>query len=99
MSATEETIYNVLLIAGFVTAAVVFVTLYFLSAPYGRHGRTGWGPALPPRVGWVLMEIPAALCVPGLIFWGTNWQPESVWISVLGSIALMLLLLLAWAAL
>jgi len=76
----ETTFYALLLYAGFAMAAVSFAALYFISAPYGRHGRKGWGPSLPPRLGWMVMELPAALGVPLLIFWGTGWQLGPVWI-------------------
>ena len=38
---------------------VTFLTLLFISAPYGRHIRSGWGPLLSKRTGWILMETPA----------------------------------------
>lgn len=42
-------------------AAVVFVSLLFISAPYGRHARGGWGPGVNARTGWMVMEAPASL--------------------------------------
>ncbi len=48
-------------------ALAVFVLLLFISAPYGRHGRAGWGPTVGNRSGWLIMEVPAvatmALCL------------------------------------
>jgi 3-oxo-5-alpha-steroid 4-dehydrogenase 1 len=40
---------------------VTFVILLFITAPYGRHSRRDWGPTLPNRVGWVIMELPSLL--------------------------------------
>lgn len=38
---------------------LTFVSLFFVTAPYGRHARGGWGPSVSQRLGWVLMELPA----------------------------------------
>lgn len=42
-------------------APLVFVVLFFIKAPYGRHIRRGWGPLLDNRIGWFIMESPAVL--------------------------------------
>ncbi len=42
-------------------AAATAVSLLFITAPYGRHGRSGWGPTLPARLAWVLMESPSVV--------------------------------------
>ena len=41
------------------SALAVFPVLFFVPAPYGRHFRPGWGPALSARLGWVAMEWPS----------------------------------------
>ncbi len=38
---------------------ITVVALFFVTAPYGRHQRRGWGPEVGQRLGWVLMELPA----------------------------------------
>lgn len=58
---TEVAIYNTLLAGWFVLAAITFVVLLRLAAPYGRHAQPGWGMQLPNRLGWILMEAPAVL--------------------------------------
>lgn len=56
--------------AWFGVAAITACALFFLSAPYGRHARDGWGPSMPARLGWFLMELPAALTI--LIYVAVN---------------------------
>lgn len=41
--------------------AVSFFVLLFISAPYGRHAREGWGPSMNARAAWVLMEAPSPI--------------------------------------
>jgi len=40
-------------------AVLVFLSLFFIVAPYGRHTRGGWGPVISARMGWVVMEVPS----------------------------------------
>ena len=53
-----------------VLALVTFVSLRFVVAPYGRHTRPGWGPTVPARAGWVIMESPAVLFFAGVYLAG-----------------------------
>jgi protein-S-isoprenylcysteine O-methyltransferase Ste14 len=47
-------------------AVPTLVVLLHVDAPYGRHARRGWGPAVPARIAWMVMEAPAALGLPAL---------------------------------
>lgn len=48
-------------------APLVFVILFFIKAPYGRHISQGWGPLLDNRSGWFIMELPAVLVFGGIL--------------------------------
>lgn len=63
--------FNTFLWIWLATAAVTFVLLFFISAPYGRHNRKGWGPQIDNKWGWFFMEIvsPSALVVSFLMGW------------------------------
>lgn len=53
--------YQILLRVEFIFALITFISLLFISAPYGRFNRQGWGPTLPARWAWMIMESPAML--------------------------------------
>lgn len=42
-------------------AVITALALLFVTAPYGRHQRGGWGSTISARAGWVIMESPAVL--------------------------------------
>lgn len=44
-------------------AVITFIYLLKRPAPYGRHTQTNWGPMIPNRVGWFIMELPVLLLV------------------------------------
>ncbi|MGA9575533.1 MAG: DUF1295 domain-containing protein [Lysobacterales bacterium] len=50
-----------------ILAVPVFLLLFFVKAPYGRHIRAGWGPSLDSRLGWFVMELPAVLVFGGIV--------------------------------
>lgn len=58
----EATLYTWLLVGVFVAAALSMLALLFVTAPYGRHTRPGWGPQINTRAAWLLMESPS-------VFW------------------------------
>jgi len=68
----ELTVYNGLLAGWFALALVVFIALFFVAAPYGRHTRRGWGLTINNRLGWVLMESPAPVAFAICFFIGSR---------------------------
>jgi hypothetical protein len=66
----------ILLAASLMTAITVFIVLFFLPAPYGRQGRTGWGPQIPTWLGWLLMESVSALLM--LVMFITGEAPRAI---------------------
>ena len=67
----------------FALALLTFVLLQVITAPYGRHQRSGWGPTLPNRVAWILMESPSVLLFGALFFVGEH-RAEAVPLVLLG---------------
>ncbi|MFQ6006832.1 MAG: DUF1295 domain-containing protein, partial [Woeseia sp.] len=58
---TELQIHNFLVLTTISLAGATFIALLSVNAPYGRHLRPGWGPTIPARIGWIVMESPAVL--------------------------------------
>ena len=48
-----------ILLGVFAVTPIVALSTLFLTAPYGRHARQGWGFTIDTRLLWVLMESPA----------------------------------------
>ena len=60
-------------LAGYAVLCVATVVpLLFVTAPYGRHARSGWGPSMPEKLGWVVMESPAVLFFAYIFSQGEN---------------------------
>ena len=54
-----HTLYQYSLYLVLLVAPVVFIILFFVSAPYGKHSRPGWGIMMNNRLAWIIMESPA----------------------------------------
>jgi len=70
------TTYRALVMVELALALPTALALAFVAAPYGRHARAGWGPTIPGRLGWVLMECPAPLFFAAVYLAGPRrWEP------------------------
>jgi 3-oxo-5-alpha-steroid 4-dehydrogenase 1 len=72
---TEMSFYRWLVVAWMALAVVTFVLLFFVTAPYGRFTRSGWGPRISARLGWILMETP--VLVTFLVLYGLSDRKSS----------------------
>ena len=52
-------LFNTICIIWASIGIATFVLLQFVTAPYGRHIKKGWGPEISNKLGWVLMELPS----------------------------------------
>lgn len=55
--------FNTLCILWSIIALITFVFLLFVTAPYGRYTRKGWGLLVDNRLGWIIMELPSFLII------------------------------------
>lgn len=65
---TERELFDALLYGWFGLSLATFVSLQFITAPYGRHWRRGWGPELGATTGWMVMELPAVVVFPACLW-------------------------------
>lgn len=56
---TGDPTYDAALVVGLVLSALTAFAGFFVRTPYGRFAQGSWGPMLPVRWGWLLMEAPA----------------------------------------
>lgn len=57
-------------------SALVLPVLLFIPAPYGRHLRAGWGPTMPAKLGWFVMELPSFALFGALLFTLNPWRVD-----------------------
>jgi hypothetical protein len=75
--------YGYALVGLLIGGVCSLLLLLFISAPYGRHARPGWGPMASPRTAWLAMEIPALLA----FLYGTiRWSGPDIWAWAIGGL-------------
>ncbi len=68
----ELFILNVIQIVWLCISLVIFISLFFITAPYGRHKKSGWGIMLGSRLAWILMETPSPVIMFILFLTGNH---------------------------
>ncbi len=61
-------------------AIVVHITMFFVTAPFGRHTTENWGISINNKTAWIVMEMPSLLIMLCFLFRGHNSFNSYVWI-------------------
>lgn len=78
----QDALMNLPLLVQFALCPVVLASLLWVTAPYGRHHTAGWGPNLPNRTAWVLMELPALLVITLLVLASPAGRMPQAWLPL-----------------
>jgi 3-oxo-5-alpha-steroid 4-dehydrogenase 1 len=71
---------NLFAVAWTVLAVVLVPAMLWVTAPYGRHVRPGWGPMMQSRAGWMLMEGASLLLFVALFLIGGTAKTAPMWV-------------------
>ena len=63
-----EDLYYTFLLVWAAVALVVFFSLFYKTAPYGRYHKHSSSFKLPSRLGWIVMESPTVIGILLLLF-------------------------------
>jgi hypothetical protein len=66
----ERALHRWLCLGVIATAVATAIVLRWVTAPYGRHARPGWGPTVSARTAWIGMELPSAAVFLAVYLWG-----------------------------
>ena len=70
-------LFNIFLIVMSAIAVVVYVSLFFVDAGYGKFYNPKWGPSVNNKIGWVLMESPVFITML-LLWWFSDRRNDIV---------------------
>jgi hypothetical protein len=76
--------FNTLVYIWMAVALLSFPFILKITAPYGRHTSTTWGPVIDNRMGWIIMEMPALVVFAGFFLAGTGERPAITWVFFIG---------------
>ena len=72
--------FDFLLLIWMGLAVVIFPVLLRVTVPYGKHTHEKWGPLIPSKWGWLLMEIPVLVVISWYFFTGKVEKSSVVYV-------------------
>jgi 3-oxo-5-alpha-steroid 4-dehydrogenase 1 len=61
-------------------AIAVFITMFYITAPFGRHSSEKWGRMINNKLGWFIMELPSFLIMLYFLGFGSGSFQSYAWI-------------------
>jgi len=77
---TDMALFNVVALTWIALALALFPVQLYVTAPYGRYVRDGWGPRISNRLGWFTMEIVSLVVFATLFLGGSTVKSAPMWI-------------------
>lgn len=72
--------FELLVLIWLAIGLIAFITLLFIPAPYGKFAKNSWGPLIPSKIGWIIMEIISPFT---LIYFYANGDIEKTLVSTI----------------
>lgn len=79
----QDSFMDTPLLIQFLLCPVVLLALVYVTAPYGRHAKPGWGPSLNGPLAWFLMELPALFTIVLLVVASPVRSQPVAWVPLL----------------
>ena len=64
--------YEIFVYSWIIIGIISFPFILKYDAPYGRHISNKWGPLIDNKIAWIVMELPALLVCPLIVFYSDN---------------------------
>ncbi len=61
-------------------AVIVFIMMFYITAPFGRHSSKKWGTMINNKLGWFIMELPSFLIMLYFLCFGSRSFQSYAWI-------------------
>jgi 3-oxo-5-alpha-steroid 4-dehydrogenase 1 len=77
--------------AWLIVAVIVHITMFFVTAPFGRHTSENWGVSINNKLAWFIMELPSVSIMVCFLFLGDlsfksySWILFALWIVHYGN--------------
>ena len=73
-------IYEMILMPWIILGVVIFIILLKIPAPYGKFSKTSWGPMIPSKLGWFVMEIISPVAFAYFFLTGLEEKSWITWV-------------------